>query len=65
MVDTVDDNIALCQHGIDVAVAARIVGTEVALVIGTHGAQALPVVLRVDKDGVVFAVWKSSTGSST
>ena len=54
VVDTVDDNIALCQHGIDVAVAARIVGTEIALVVGTHGAQALPVVLRVDKDGVVL-----------
>ena len=39
MVDTVDDNIALCQHGIDVAVAARIVSTEIALVVGTQGAE--------------------------
>ena len=55
VVDMVDDDVTVGQHPVDVAVAALVVGAEVALVVRAHGAQALPVVLGVDKDGVVLS----------
>ena len=54
MVDMVDDHIAVGQHGVDVAAAALVVGAEVALVIAPHRAEALPVVFRMDEDGVIL-----------
>ena len=54
MVDMVDDHIAVGQHGVDVAAAALVVGAEVALVIAPHRAEVLPVVFRMDEDGVIL-----------
>ena len=54
VIHMVDDHVAVGQHGVDVAAAAFIVGAEIALVVRAHGAQALPVVLRMDEDGVVL-----------
>ena len=54
VVDMVDDHIAVRQHGVDIAAAALVVGAEVPLVVRAHRAQALPVVLRVDEDGVIL-----------
>lgn len=54
MVDMVDDHIAVGQHGVDVAAAALVVGAEVALVIAPHRAEALPVVFRMDEDGIIL-----------
>ena len=65
VVNTVDDNIALCQHSINVAVAARIVGTEVALVVGAHGSKAFPVILRVHKDRIILCGVEIQHSSNT
>ena len=54
VVHMVDDHITSGQHSVNIAAAARIVGAEVALVVGTHGGKAFPVVLRVHKDGVIL-----------
>ena len=54
VVHMVDDHIAGCKHGIDIAVSAFIMGTEVALVVGSHRAQTGPVVLRMHQNGVVL-----------
>ena len=50
----VNDHIAPGQHGVDIAVAACIMGAEVALVVGAHEGKAFPVILRVHKDGVIL-----------
>ena len=50
----VDHHIAPCQHCVDVSGAALIVGTQIALVVGSHRAQGLPVVLRVHQNRVVL-----------
>ena len=54
VVDMVDHHIAPRQHCVDVSGAALIVGTQVALVVGSHRAQGLPVVLRVHQNRVVL-----------
>ncbi len=54
VVNMVDDDIAVVQHRVDVAVAALIVGAEIALVVGSHGAEALPVLFRMDEDWVIL-----------
>ena len=54
VVNVVDDDVALAQHGVDIAGTALVVGAEVALVVGTDRAKALPVILGVNEDGVVL-----------
>ena len=54
VVNVVDDHITVGQHGVDVARTALVMSAEVALVVRTHWAQALPVVLRMDEDGVIL-----------
>ena len=54
VVHMVDDHIAPGQHIVDITIAAFIMSAEVALIVGTHGGKALPVVLRVHKDGVIL-----------
>ena len=50
----VDDHIAPGQHSVDITVAAFIMSAEVALIVGTHGGKALPVVLRMHKDRIIL-----------
>ena len=50
----VDDHIAGCEHCIDIAVSAFVMGAEIALVVGSHRAQTGPVVLRMHQNGVVL-----------
>ena len=54
VVNVVNDYIAGCKHCIDVTGSAFIVGTEVALIVGSHRAQTGPVVLRMHQNGVVL-----------
>ena len=54
VVHMVDDHITPGQHSVDITVAAFIMSAEVALIVGTHGGKAFPVVLRVHKDGVIL-----------
>ena len=54
VVHMVDDHIAPGQHSVDITVAAFIMSAEVALIVGTHGGKALPVILRVHKDRIIL-----------
>ena len=54
VVNMVDHHIAPRQHCVDVSAAALVVGAEVPLVVGSHRAQGLPVVLRVHQNRVVL-----------
>ena len=54
VVDVVDHHIAACDHRINITGAALVMGAEIAFVVGTHGAEAFPVVLRVHKNGVIL-----------
>ena len=50
----VDHDIAALQHSVHIAAAGFLMRAEVALVVGTHGTQALPVVFGMDKHGVIL-----------
>ena len=54
VVHMVDDHITPGQHSVDIAAAAFIMSAEVALVVGTHGGKAFPVILRVHKDRIIL-----------
>ena len=54
VVNMVDHHIAPRQHCVDVSGAAFVVGAKVPLVIGSHRAQAFPVVLRMDENRVIL-----------
>ena len=54
VIHPVDDHVTASQHSVDISAAALVVGAEVALVVGSHRAQGLPVVLRVHQNRVVL-----------
>lgn len=49
----VNDNIAVTEHGIDIALSVLLVRAEIAAVVRADGTLRLPVVLRVDEHGVI------------
>ena len=53
VVHAVNDNIAVTEHGIDIALSVLLVRAEIAAVVRADGTLRLPVVLRVDEHGVI------------
>ena len=53
VVHAVNDNIAVTEHGIDIALPVLLVRAEIAAVVRANGTLRLPVVLRVDEHGVI------------
>ena len=54
VVGAVDDDVAVCEHGVDVAAVALVARDKVAAVVAADRAGGHPVFLRVDKDGVIL-----------
>ena len=54
VIHMVDHDIAALQHSVHIAAAGFFMRAEVALVVGTHGTQALPVVFGMDQHGVIL-----------
>ena len=54
VVGAVQHDVAVGQHGLHVAVAVHLAGHQVAAVVAAHRAGRVPVLLRVDQDGVVL-----------
>ena len=54
VVHMVDHDIAALQHSVHIAAAGFLMCAEIALVVGTYGAQAFPVIFGVDKHGVIL-----------
>ena len=53
VVHAVDDDIAVTEHGVDVALPVLFVRAEIAAVVRADGTLRLPVFLRVDEHGIV------------